>query len=181
MSASPEPTGVPVPPSPTGVRGSRIAVAGLVFSALFVVGWLLLRGSPSLDSTDDQLRSFYGDPDQRSASLIAGLYVVPLAGIAFIWFMSALRDRYVRTATREDVILSSAHMVAGALVVVSLFTLAAVELAVVWLAEAHGTVDVSGTRSLLAGFGVGFSWAGCLWTELWENKAVKTAADLEAA
>ena len=38
-----------------------------------------------------------------------------------------------------------------------------------------------GTKSLLAGFGVGFSWAGCLWTELWENKAVKTAADLEAA
>lgn len=30
-----------------------------------------------------------------------------------------------------------------------------------------------GTRSLLAGFGVGFSWAGCLWTETWENKAVE--------
>lgn len=38
-----------------------------------------------------------------------------------------------------------------------------------------------GTRSLMAGFGVGFSWAGCLWTETWENKAVKSAADLEAA
>jgi 3-oxoacyl-[acyl-carrier-protein] synthase-3 len=37
-----------------------------------------------------------------------------------------------------------------------------------------------GTRSLLAGYGVGFSWAGCVWTELWENKAVKSA-DLEAA
>ena len=29
-----------------------------------------------------------------------------------------------------------------------------------------------GTRSLLAGFGVGFSWAGCLWSETWQNKAV---------
>jgi 3-oxoacyl-[acyl-carrier-protein] synthase-3 len=37
-----------------------------------------------------------------------------------------------------------------------------------------------GSRCLLAGFGVGFSWAGCLWTETWENKAVGTA-DLEAA
>jgi 3-oxoacyl-[acyl-carrier-protein] synthase III len=37
-----------------------------------------------------------------------------------------------------------------------------------------------GTRCLLAGFGVGFSWAGCLWTETWENKAV-AKADLEAA
>ena len=25
-----------------------------------------------------------------------------------------------------------------------------------------------GKRSLLIGFGVGFSWAGCLWTETWE-------------
>jgi 3-oxoacyl-[acyl-carrier-protein] synthase-3 len=41
-----------------------------------------------------------------------------------------------------------------------------------------------GTKCLMAGFGVGFSWAGCLWTETWENKAVATgeaAADLEAA
>lgn len=30
-----------------------------------------------------------------------------------------------------------------------------------------------GTRSMLAGFGVGFSWAGCIWTETWENKAAK--------
>ncbi len=37
-----------------------------------------------------------------------------------------------------------------------------------------------GTRTLMAGFGVGFSWAGCLWTETWENKAV-APADLEAA
>jgi len=27
-----------------------------------------------------------------------------------------------------------------------------------------------GKKSLMAGFGVGFSWAGCLWTETWEPK-----------
>ena len=32
-----------------------------------------------------------------------------------------------------------------------------------------------GTRTLMAGFGVGFSWAGCVWTETWQNKAVETA------
>jgi 3-oxoacyl-[acyl-carrier-protein] synthase-3 len=32
-----------------------------------------------------------------------------------------------------------------------------------------------GTKCLLAGFGVGFSWAGCLWTETWQNKAVESA------
>ena len=30
-----------------------------------------------------------------------------------------------------------------------------------------------GKRSLLIGFGVGLSWAGCLWTETWEAKQVQ--------
>ena len=46
-----------------------------------------------------------------------------------------------------------------------------------------------GTRTLMAGFGVGFSWAGCIWTDTWQNKSVqpveataaKNAADSEAA
>jgi hypothetical protein len=133
-----------------GVRGSRVALAGLLFAALFLLAWLLLLESPSSDASDDELLAYYGSPDQRRGSMIAGLYVVPFAGIAFIWFMAALRDRYVRTATREHTILSTAHVVAGALVVVSLFTLAAVELAVVWLAEADHAFDVDGARSLLA-------------------------------
>lgn len=37
-----------------------------------------------------------------------------------------------------------------------------------------------GTRSLVAGFGVGFSWAGCVWRETWENKAAGIG-DREAA
>jgi hypothetical protein len=133
-----------------GTRGSRIALAGLVFSALFLIAWVLLRGSPSFDASDDALVSYYGDSDQRRNSMIAGLYAVPLAGIAFIWFMAALRDRSVHGAARETTILSTAHVVAGALVVTSLFTLAAVELAVVWLAETGDAIDVGGTRSLLA-------------------------------
>jgi hypothetical protein len=142
------------PATPTdaiiGARGSRVAIAGLVFSALFVVAWFLLRDSPSLDSTDQELLDYYGDPDQRRNSVIAGLYVIPFAGIAFIWFMAALRDRSVQGTARETTILSTAHVVAGALVVTSLFTLAAVELAVVWLAETGDAIDVGGTRSLLA-------------------------------
>ena len=109
-----------------------------------------MRDSPSFDATDAQLIDYYGDPDRRRAVTIAGLYVIPLAGIAFIWFMAALRDRYVRTARSEHVILSTAHVVSGALVVASLFTLAAVELAVAWLAEKGNPFDVDGARSLLA-------------------------------
>ncbi|HEY1601057.1 MAG TPA: ketoacyl-ACP synthase III [Pirellulales bacterium] len=31
-----------------------------------------------------------------------------------------------------------------------------------------------GTRSMLVGFGVGLSWAGCLWTETWQAKGAAT-------
>jgi hypothetical protein len=133
-----------------GARGSRVAIAGLVFSALFVVAWSMLRGSPPFDAADQELLDYYGNPDQRRKSVIAGLYIIPFAGIAFIWFMAALRDRYLHFATRENMILSTAQVVAGALVVTSLFTLAGVELAVSWLAEAGDSFDAAGARSLLA-------------------------------
>jgi len=136
---------------PAAGRGSRIAIAGLVFSALFVCAWILLRDSPAPDATNKELVAYYGDPDMRWRSTLAGLYIIPFAAIAFIWFMAALRARYLSTGAREHTILSTAHMVAGALVVVSLFTLAAVELAVVWLGESGGDhFDVDGARSLLA-------------------------------
>lgn len=144
MSTEPMPLGVPA-----GVRGSRIALAGLLFAGLFLAAWLLLRNSPDFDATDQQLRAYYEDPDQRQASIIAALYVVPLAAIAFIWFMAALRDRYVRSS-HEHTILSTAHVVAGTLVVVSLFLLATVELSVGRLAETSEALDVDGARSLLA-------------------------------
>ncbi len=141
----------PMPPGePAGVRGSRIALAGLLFAGLFLVAWLLLRSSPDFDATDQELRAYYEDPDQRQASILAALYVVPLAAIAFIWFMAALRDRYVRSSGREHTILSTAHVVAGTLVVVSLFLLATVELSVGWLAGTSDALDVGGARSLLA-------------------------------
>jgi hypothetical protein len=136
--------------APPLVRGSRIALAGLLFAALFVVAWLLLRQSPSFHSTDEEIAAYYTDPDHRFDSLVAGLYVAPLAGIAFIWFLAALRDRYLRSSVRENTILSTAHVVAGVIVVTSLFTLAAVELAVVWLADAGSTFDVGAARSQLA-------------------------------
>lgn len=147
---SPDPVVATSADALVGARGSRVAVAGLVFSALFVVAWFLLRESPSFTATDQELLDYYGDPDRRRNSVIAGLYVIPFAGIAFIWFMAALRERYLHFSSRENMILSTAHVVAGALVVTSLFTLAGVELAVSWLGETGASFDADGARSLLA-------------------------------
>jgi hypothetical protein len=147
------PTDGPAPGSAgdvAGQRGSRIALAGILFSVLFVVGWFLLRDSPSLSSTSQELVDYYGDTSQSRRAQVAGLYVVPFAAIAFIWFMAALRDRYVRASTRENTLLSTVHLVAGALVVASLFIVAAVELALVWLAEVQDPLDVDSARAILA-------------------------------
>jgi len=38
-----------------------------------------------------------------------------------------------------------------------------------------------GKRSLLIGFGVGFSWAGCLWTETWQEAQSLARADARQA
>jgi 3-oxoacyl-[acyl-carrier-protein] synthase-3 len=45
--------------------------------------------------------------------------------------------------------------------------------------RANGRVR-PGTRTLMAGFGVGFSWAGCVWTDTWQNKAVVPAESSKA-
>lgn len=34
----------------------------------------------------------------------------------------------------------------------------------------------AGTRTMIAGFGVGFSWAGCIWTDTWTQHAAQPAA-----
>ena len=135
-----------------GERGSRAALAGGVFAILFVLGWLLMQQSPPLDAPAEELVDYFSDPDQRRSSLIAGLYVVPFAGIAFIWFMAALRDRYVRSGAKENVLLSTVHLISGTLFVAAMFAIAAVELALVWLAEQSpaGRYDAEATRAMVA-------------------------------
>jgi hypothetical protein len=135
-----------------GERGSRAALAGGVFAILFVTGWLLMQQSPPLDAPVEELVDYFGDPDQRRASLIAGLYVVPFSGIAFIWFMAALRDRYTRSGVKENVLLSTVHLIAGTLFVSAIFAVAAIELALVWIAEESppGTYDAVSARTMVA-------------------------------
>jgi hypothetical protein len=135
-----------------GERGSRAALAGAVFALLFVAGWLLLQQSPPLDAPADELADYYTDPDRRRASLIGGLYVVPFGGIAFMWFMAALRDRQLRSGAKEHVLLSTVQIVAGTMFVMAIFAVAAIELALVWMAEQspEGTFDADVARVMVA-------------------------------
>lgn len=136
-----------------GARGSRAALAGIVFAGLFAVGLLLLQSSsPSIDATDAELLRYIDSPGRRRSSLIAALYIVPIAAIAFIWFVAAFRDRVVRAGGREHTMLATVHLMAATLFVSAMFLVAAVELALVWRVDAAGSggADVEGARALIA-------------------------------
>jgi hypothetical protein len=79
-----------------GAIGPRLAqaagLAGLVFATLFVVAFGLLRvGAPPGEPA-----AFLAWWDASRDRLTAGTYLVPFAGMAFIWFVAAVRRRIGR-------------------------------------------------------------------------------------
>ncbi|WP_040493041.1 hypothetical protein [Ilumatobacter nonamiensis] len=142
-------TEVPNLPLVARTRGSRAALAGLVFALLFTAGWVLTRASPSLDASDAEMLDYFESSSRRQASSIAALYVLPFAAIAFIWFAAAFRDRVVRGGGREHTMLATVHLMSATLFATALFFVAAIELTLVWRIES-GSVDPAGARATIA-------------------------------
>ncbi len=67
-----------------------VAVSGILFAGLFVTALVLVRQAPALDAADRVYTAFY-TVGQGNVLVTAGLYIVPFAGIAFIWNMGATR------------------------------------------------------------------------------------------
>ena len=65
-------------------------LAGLAFAALFVTALVLIRQAPGLDVPDSTYAAFYS-VGRGNVLVTAGLHIVPFAGIAFMWHMSATR------------------------------------------------------------------------------------------
>jgi hypothetical protein len=77
-------------PADTLRPARRCAIAGVTFAALLCAALLLLDRLPSLDApTLDYLRFYL---DGAGTLVTIGVYLVPLAGLAFLWFMFALRE-----------------------------------------------------------------------------------------
>lgn len=90
------------------------AVVGITHALLVVIALLLLKiRAPDVRASDDALLAFYGDPEKRQVFVIAGLYLIPFAGIAFIWFVVALRMWIRGSARRVNVLLSNVQFVSG--------------------------------------------------------------------
>jgi len=110
-----------------GVVESRLetpraaGVAGLAFSALFVAAVLLLRTRPASGASAAEIADFYLEHEQGKVALV-GLYVIPFAGIAFLWFMGVLRNR---VGAMEDQFFATIFLGSGLLFVAMLFSTAA--------------------------------------------------------
>jgi hypothetical protein len=94
------------------------AIAGILFSVLLIVSFVLLR------------RSVPGDPLEagawlrtRAQTVSLALNLLPFAGIAFLWFIGVLRDRL---GEREDRFFATVFLGSGLLFLAMLFFSAAV-------------------------------------------------------
>ncbi len=104
------------------LRAPRAAgVAGLVFAVLFVSSLLLVRHQPAAGSSADELAAWYTGDAERNVALV-GLYLVPFAGIAFVWFIAVIRNRI---GDREDQFFGTVFLGSGLLFVAMLFAAAA--------------------------------------------------------
>jgi hypothetical protein len=96
-------------------------VAGLVFSVLFVVSMVLIRERPAPGSSAAQIADFYLRHDAGRVALV-GVYLVPFAGIAFLWFVAAIRSHL---GEREDRFFATVFLGSGLLFVGMLFAASA--------------------------------------------------------
>ncbi len=96
-------------------------VAGLVFAALFAAAVVLLYPQPAKGSTSAQIAAWYTSGNARTLGLV-GLYLVPFAGIAFLWFVAAVRHRI---GAYEDRFFATVFLAGGILFVGLLYAAAA--------------------------------------------------------
>jgi hypothetical protein len=93
------------------------AVAGILFSVLLAIAFVLLRISVPADPLEPGawLRT-------SSGSVVIALNIIPFAGIAFLWFIGVLRDRL---GQREDRFFATVFFGSGLLFLAMLFVAAA--------------------------------------------------------
>ena len=93
------------------------ALAGIIFGVLLIIAYILIRLSIPPDPADG------GAWLQEQAQTVAlALSLVPIAGIAFLWFIGVLRDRMGQL---EDRFFSSVFLGSGLLYLAMTFVSAA--------------------------------------------------------
>jgi hypothetical protein len=122
-----EASAAPGPPETPEERGRSLrtaatltAVVGALHAVLFLASWFLASDAPGADATNAEIADYYSSPESRRV-LLAGLYIMPFAGIAFIWFTVALRMWEEGSTYRRSVLQSNLQLVSGILYIALLF------------------------------------------------------------
>lgn len=114
----------------TGLRTARVpqlgtpraaGVAGIIFSLLLVASFLLVRFPPT-DLNDVETVRWFRENSVSDVTTV-GLYLIPFAGIAFLWFIAVIRDRIGRF---EDRFFATVFLGTGLLFIAMVFAGAAV-------------------------------------------------------
>jgi hypothetical protein len=113
-----------------GLRTPRAAaIAGIVFSILLIVIFWLLRSALPADPLEPGAWL-----DTSSKTIAVALNLIPFAGIAFLWFIGALRDRL---GNQEDKFFATVFFGSALLFLAMLFAAAAILGALVLVFAAH--------------------------------------------
>ena len=108
-------------------------VAGLIFSVLVTISFVIFRSYPPDES---------GIPAQGRDPWLVGLYLIPFAGVAFLWFLATLRRRIGRL---EDQFFATVFLGSGLLFVAMLFAASAAASAAVAMARFQGASPTNAT------------------------------------
>lgn len=127
-NVDPDPGDDPATPAQRG-RSLRdaatlTAAVGIAFAVLFSVAFILTLDVPGALATDQEITDYYASGDQVRPVTI-GLYVMPFAGIAFLWFIVALRMWAAASTKRLNALQSNLQLVSGVIFVALFFTGAA--------------------------------------------------------
>jgi hypothetical protein len=96
-------------------------IAGLIFAALFVSSLVLLYRQPQAGSSAEAVARWYLRENAGAVGLV-GLDLAPFAGIAFLWFVAALRSRI---GANEDRFFATVFLASGILILAMLYAAAA--------------------------------------------------------
>lgn len=87
-------------------------MVGIAFAVLFLLAMLALAQAPRMNASDDEIMAYYQAPSHELVT-IGGLYLLPLAAIAFLWFVAALHAWVELSGRPLDRVLSTVQMLGG--------------------------------------------------------------------
>jgi hypothetical protein len=95
------------------------SLTGILFAALFVLALVFVYTTPRLSASDADITAFYAS--SSTLLVTVGLYLVPFAGIAFLWHAHTTRLLIKFRTPTPSAIPYGLQLVSGVLFVVLLF------------------------------------------------------------